>query len=85
MSRASHKPYVHPEDYRTGILDSALNAAIEVIRKSIGDTRVRRRSELAEDFKNHVRMHLAVELDNIRKHGHRGDDPSYDPDKEVQS
>lgn len=79
MSR--RKPYVHPEDLRVGVLDGALNAAIQVIRTAIGNPKIRRRSQLAEDFEQHVQTHLATELDNIRKHGHRGDDPQYDPDQ----
>ena len=61
----------------TDVLDGALTAAENVLKSLLPDTKPENVTAL---FHRHVGTHLRTELENIKSHGHRGDDPEFSPD-----
>jgi hypothetical protein len=78
MRLASEKEWDMPEpkftteDAILGVLDNALSSAegwLEELLPSMST------AQIAERFALHCQSHLHTELENIRAHGHRNDDP----------
>jgi hypothetical protein len=67
------------EDVITGVFDNALTAAEEYLGELLPDMT---NAEIAERFAQFIQTHLSTELENIRAHGHRNDDPEDVPGKD---
>lgn len=67
------------EDAILGVLDKALSSAEEWLEELLPSVTT---AEIAKRFAGHCYTHLRPELENIRAHGHRNDDPDDVPGKQ---
>ena len=69
------------EDAITGVFDNALTTAEEWLEELLPTLSV---EEIKERFAQHVKTHLGVELENIKDHGHRHDDPEFNRGEDFE-